>query len=36
MENRHHALKRTRGDVIYDTVIFIILTFIFFIVAYPL
>ena len=36
MENRHHALKRTRGDVIYDTVIFIILTLIFFIVAYPL
>ncbi|MCR4622717.1 MAG: carbohydrate ABC transporter permease [Clostridiales bacterium] len=36
MENRHHALKRTRGDVIYDTIIFIILTFIFFIVAYPL
>ena len=36
MENKHHALKRTRGDVIYDTVIFIILTFIFFIVAYPL
>ncbi len=36
MESKHHALKRTRGDVIYDTVIFIILTFIFFIVAYPL
>ena len=36
MENRHHALKRTRGDGIYDTIIFIILTFIFFIVAYPL
>ncbi|MBR7040663.1 MAG: carbohydrate ABC transporter permease [Clostridia bacterium] len=36
MENRHHALKRTRGDVIYDVIIFIILTFILFIVAYPL
>ena len=36
MESKHHALKRTRGDVIYDTVIFIILTFIFFLVAYPL
>ena len=36
MENTHRKLKRARGDVIYDTVIFIILTFIFLIVAYPL
>ncbi len=36
MEKKHHALRRTRGDVIYDTIIFIILTFIFLIVAYPL
>ena len=34
MEARH--LKRTRQDVVYDTVIFIILTFILLIVAYPL
>ena len=36
MENTHRKLKRARGDVIYDTVIFIILTFIFLVVAYPL
>ena len=36
MENTHRKLKRARGDVIYDTVIFIILTFIFLLVAYPL
>lgn len=35
MEGAKH-LKRTRGDVIYDTVIFIILTIIFLLVAYPL
>ena len=35
MESAKH-LKRTRGDVIYDTVIFIILTIIFLLVAYPL
>ena len=35
MEGAKH-LKRTRGDVIYDTVIFIILTIIFGLVAYPL
>ncbi len=32
----HKRMRRARGDVIYDTVIFIILTFIFLIVAYPL
>ena len=36
MENRQHHLKRARGDVIYDTIIFIILTLLFLIVAYPL
>ena len=36
MENTHRKLKRARGDVIYDTVIFIILTFLFLVVAYPL
>ncbi len=36
MENRHHHLKRARGDVVYDTIIFIILTLLFLIVAYPL
>ena len=36
MENSHRKVKRARGDVIYDTVIFIILTFIFLVVAYPL
>ena len=36
MENTHRKLKRARGDVIYDVVIFIILTFIFLVVAYPL
>ena len=35
MEGAKH-LKRTRGDVVYDTVIFIILTIIFLLVAYPL
>ena len=35
MEAPRH-LKRTSRDVIYDTVIFIILTFILLIVAYPL
>ena len=35
MESAKH-LKRTRGDVIYDTVIFIILTILFLLVAYPL
>ena len=35
MEGPKH-LKRTRRDVIYDTVVFIILTFILLIVAYPL
>lgn len=34
MERRH--LKRCTGDKVFDTVIFIILTFIFFVVAYPL
>ncbi len=34
MQPQH--LKRTRSDVIYDTIIFILLTFIFLIVAYPL
>jgi len=36
MENSHRKVKRARGDVIYDTVIFIILTFLFLVVAYPL
>lgn len=36
MENTHRKVKRARGDVIYDTVIFIILTFLFLLVAYPL
>ena len=36
MESTHKHLRRARGDVIYDTVIFIILTFLFLIVAYPL
>lgn len=36
MENSHRKVKRARGDVIYDTVIFIILTFLFLLVAYPL
>ena len=36
MENTRKKLRRARGDVIYDTVIFIILTFLFLIVAYPL
>ena len=35
MEGPRH-LKRTRQDVVYDTIIFIILTFILLIVAYPL
>ena len=35
METPKH-LKRTRRDVIYDTIVFIILTFILLIVAYPL
>ena len=35
MEGPRH-LKRTRNDVIYDTIIFIVLTFILLIVAYPL
>ncbi len=35
MEGARH-LKRTRGDVVYDTVIFIILTLVFLVVAYPL
>jgi len=35
MEVSKH-LKRTRQDVVYDTVVFILLTFIFLIVAYPL
>ncbi|MBO4884396.1 MAG: carbohydrate ABC transporter permease, partial [Clostridia bacterium] len=36
METTRKKLRRARGDVIYDTVIFIILTFLFLIVAYPL
>ena len=36
MDHAHHHLKRARADVIYDTIIFIILTFLFLIVAYPL
>ena len=35
MESAKH-LKRTRSDVVYDTVIFVILTIIFLLVAYPL
>ena len=36
METVHHRMRRAREDVIYDTIIFIILTLIFLIVAYPL
>ncbi len=36
MEGTHKHVKRARADVIYDTIIFIILTFLFLIVAYPL
>ena len=36
MESTHKHLKRARGDVIYDVIIFCILTFLFLIVAYPL
>ena len=36
MEHTRKKLRRARGDVIYDTIIFIILTFLFLIVAYPL
>ena len=36
MEHTHNKLKRARADVIYDTVIFIILTILFLLVAYPL
>jgi putative aldouronate transport system permease protein len=36
MEGTHRHVRRARGDVIYDTIIFIILTFLFLIVAYPL
>ncbi|MBR0463867.1 MAG: carbohydrate ABC transporter permease [Clostridia bacterium] len=33
---RRRHMRRARGDVIYDTIIFIILTFLFLLVAYPL
>ncbi|MBQ8953039.1 MAG: carbohydrate ABC transporter permease [Clostridia bacterium] len=36
MEGTHKHVRRAKGDVIYDTIIFIILTFLFLIVAYPL
>ena len=36
MEGTRRHVRRARGDVIYDTIIFIILTFLFLIVAYPL
>ena len=36
MEGTHKHVRRARADVIYDTIIFIILTFLFLIVAYPL
>jgi len=36
MEHTHRHMRRARGDVIYDTIIFIVLTFLFLIVAYPL
>ena len=36
MEHTHKHLRRARGDVIYDTIIFIILTVLFLIVLYPL
>ena len=36
MQTAHHHMKRSREDVIYDVIIFFILTLIFLIVAYPL